>query len=226
MKAKCVICGAEFEAKLPSAKYCSKVCANHSRFDRTLENVREERKEAEKALRLFYAEGMRDKEIAARIGRSITWVQKTRVSMNLPRQGKKEIVCVQSELRSCNSCGALFVPRVRTQLYCSETCERRESRRRNGHKKRDYDRKRTLKAQRIDYIPLQRLYERDKGICYLCGGKCDFNAVKEINGIPYALGDYPSRDHVKPLSKGGLHSWDNVRLAHIRCNSSKGAKYG
>lgn len=225
MRMKCVVCGAEFEAKRPSAKYCSKVCSNHSRFDRTFNQVREEREEMEKALRLFYAEGLRDKEIAARIGRSVSWVQKTRVEMNLPRQHAKEIICIQSEFRSCGSCGALFVPRVRTQLYCSETCERRESRKRTG-RKRDYDRKRTLKSQRIDYIPLKKLYERDNGTCYLCGGKCDFNAVRKINGIPYALGDYPSRDHVKPLSKGGMHSWDNVKLAHIRCNSSKGAKYG
>ena len=34
---------------------------------------------------------------------------------------------------------------------------------------------------------------------------------------------YPSIDHVIPLSKGGTHSWDNVKLAHFSCNSAKGA---
>lgn len=26
---------------------------------------------------------------------------------------------------------------------------------------------------------------------------------------------------VRPLSKGGLHAWDNVRLAHRICNTKK-----
>ncbi|MDT2396282.1 HNH endonuclease [Enterococcus avium] len=28
-------------------------------------------------------------------------------------------------------------------------------------------------------------------------------------------------DHVIPISKGGTHSWDNVRLAHRHCNAIK-----
>ena len=35
---------------------------------------------------------------------------------------------------------------------------------------------------------------------------------------------YPSIDHVKPISKGGLHEWGNVQLAHFSCNSKKGDK--
>jgi 5-methylcytosine-specific restriction endonuclease McrA len=29
-------------------------------------------------------------------------------------------------------------------------------------------------------------------------------------------------DHIIPLSKGGTHTWDNVRPAHRRCNELKG----
>lgn len=220
---QCVVCGSAFTAKTNRAKYCCKKCANHSRFSRTHKEIRSENEELEKELLDLHLSGLRDKEIAQRIGRSVSWVQKRRVSMGVERHhAEKEIRYTQMELRACKCCSSLFVPKLSTQIYCSEVCERKANRK----KKRDYDRKRTLKKQRIDYIPLLKLYERDHGICYLCGEKCDFNAVKKINGVPYALGDYPSRDHVKPLSQGGLHSWDNVRLAHIRCNSSKGAKYG
>ena len=39
--------------------------------------------------------------------------------------------------------------------------------------------------------------------------------------------NYPTIDHVIPLAKGGMHSWDNVRLAHHNCNSIKGDRlYG
>lgn len=30
-------------------------------------------------------------------------------------------------------------------------------------------------------------------------------------------------DHVKPLSLGGLHVWENVKAAHAICNFNKGA---
>jgi len=33
--------------------------------------------------------------------------------------------------------------------------------------------------------------------------------------------EYPSLDHVIPLSKGGEHSMSNARLAHTYCNSIK-----
>lgn len=223
MVKKCVECGAEFEPQRIRARYCSKKCRDHSEWAKSQGEIRQAIEESERELVSLHNEGLRDKEIAERIGRSVSWVQKTRTRLGVPRQQTKPtIVFNQEEFRNCKYCNSIFIPKLQTQLFCSVLCQRRNDR----TKKRDYDRKRTLKAQRIDYIPLQGLYERDNGICYLCGEKCDFNAVKIINGVPYALGDYPSRDHIKPLSKGGLHSWNNVKLAHIRCNSSKGAKYG
>lgn len=220
----CVECGAEFEPQRIRARYCSKRCRDHSRWAKSQEEIRLENEKLEERLILLNKKGLRDKEIAEQIGRSVSWVQKTRIKLGVPRQQAQQRIIFkeQEEFRNCKCCNSIFIPKIRSQIYCSVVCQKREDRK----KKRDYDRKRTLKAQRIDYIPLHGLYERDNGICYLCGEKCDFNAVKIINGVPYALGDYPSRDHIKPLSKGGLHSWDNVRLAHIRCNSSKGAKYG
>ena len=64
----------------------------------------------------------------------------------------------------------------------------------------------------------------------LCGQKCDYADFEERvskNGYHYILvgGEYPSIDHVVPLSKGGTHTWDNVHLAHKRCNMVKGNKY-
>ena len=35
--------------------------------------------------------------------------------------------------------------------------------------------------------------------------------------------EYPTIDHVVPLVLGGKHSWTNVKLAHLSCNSAKGA---
>jgi 5-methylcytosine-specific restriction endonuclease McrA len=85
-------------------------------------------------------------------------------------------------------------------------------------------RKRTLSnIQIVDRnITLQEVYRKNNGICYLCGEKCDFEDIQIKNGRKICGGNYPSIDHVIPLGAGGAHSWENVRLAHMRCNSIKG----
>lgn len=46
-----------------------------------------------------------------------------------------------------------------------------------------------------------------------------------VDGDVFIAGNwYPSIDHVIPISKGGRHSWDNVKLAHRLCNSVKSNK--
>lgn len=59
-----------------------------------------------------------------------------------------------------------------------------------------------------DKIPLVALYERDNRMCGICH--------KHVPR-PHA-----SIDHIIPLSKGGKHEWENVQLAHRRCNHLKG----
>ena len=74
-------------------------------------------------------------------------------------------------------------------------------------------------------ITIKKLFERDKGICYLCGGNCDWNSKHvSSNGTIVVDSYYPTIDHVIPLSKDGTHQWKNVRLAHFICNTAKGAK--
>ena len=74
-------------------------------------------------------------------------------------------------------------------------------------------------------ITLPKLYQKENGICYLCGGLCNWND-KEVRENTIICGNqYPSIDHVIPLAKGGLHSWDNIRLAHRICNSLKSDNY-
>ena len=73
------------------------------------------------------------------------------------------------------------------------------------------------------YKSLKALYERDKGICQLCGTKCNWNDKKEINGATIVGNTYPSIDHILPISKGGTDEWENLQLAHFKCNWVKGA---
>jgi 5-methylcytosine-specific restriction endonuclease McrA len=59
-------------------------------------------------------------------------------------------------------------------------------------------------------ITAEALYIRHDGICGIC--QC-LVAMSEA-----------SIDHIVPFSKGGNHTWDNVQLAHKRCNSQKSRK--
>lgn len=51
------------------------------------------------------------------------------------------------------------------------------------------------------------LFRRDKNVCLYCGGVF---AIHEL-----------SRDHVKPLSRGGRDIWTNVVTSCRRCNNRK-----
>ena len=77
----------------------------------------------------------------------------------------------------------------------------------------------------IDEIDIASLYERDKGICHICGKTTDWSDCRYTDsGRFVCCYSYPTIDHVKPLALGGTHTWDNVKLACFICNCSKGAR--
>lgn len=111
---------------------------------------------------------------------------------------------VQVTMKQCPVCSGLFIG---NRTYCSTKCQHQ------NHW--------AMKEGYRNFFPLKEVYERDNGICYLCGGLCDWNDKTEVNGFIVYGNMYPSRDHVIPKSKGGVNSWENIRLAHRICNSLK-----
>lgn len=119
------------------------------------------------------------------------------------------------KLHRCPVCGTLTT----NKTYCSVKCNQKA----NEARKDAARRSRISGALKDKDISLERLYKRDKGICHICGGKCDWSD-HTYKGRYFIVGKhYPSIDHVIPLAKGGEHSWGNVKLAHFSCNSAKGA---
>lgn len=110
----------------------------------------------------------------------------------------------QSTMKTCSICGALYTG---NRKYCSDKCL-------NNNRWRMKDGYRYL-------FPLEEVYQRDGGICYLCGGLCDWDDWTIKDGVKIYGDMYPSRDHIIPKSKGGSNSWDNIKLAHRACNSRK-----
>lgn len=76
----------------------------------------------------------------------------------------------------------------------------------NKDRWRDYNhRRRTL--LRSGPIEALLVLERDDGICGICG--------RDVDPFKYEI------DHTVPLSRGGAHSYENVQVAHPRCNRQK-----
>lgn len=84
-------------------------------------------------------------------------------------------------------------------------------RQKNIGKTSEYDEGVTLKRVRIKF----------KDICQICGLTVDDTDIKD----GHIKRMYPTIDHIIPLSKGGSHTWDNVRLAHMACNAGKCDRY-
>lgn len=149
-------------------------------------------------------------------------VQETAKHFGITEEGVRErIRRVKEKKHPCLVCGQV----TDRPKYCSDECNKKA----RNVRSRAYRRAREIKltvAMINPEITLDELFKRDKGVCHICGAVCDKEDYKWIKrGIKVCGGNYPSIDHVKPLSKGGQHSWDNVRLAHMVCNATKGANY-
>ena len=111
----------------------------------------------------------------------------------------------------CKECGKWFTSTNQRRKYCSTKCSNRYEDRR----KETLRRLRIKENGKVDWdISIERLIKRDKGICYLCGKHVDIR-LEPNHDL------YPSIEHVVPVAKGGMHTWENVKLAHRKCNYLK-----
>jgi 5-methylcytosine-specific restriction endonuclease McrA len=120
---------------------------------------------------------------------------------------------------ACEQCGEVFIAFNNRRKFCSSICLRR-----NNNSKRDKrNRDRYRSNGNVEWsITLDKLIKRDKGMCHICGKQVDSNDYVRREDNAFITGNnYPSIDHVKPISKGGTHQWSNIRLAHRYCNSIK-----
>lgn len=133
------------------------------------------------------------------------------------------------ELHTCPICKRFFSIReyaesigtdpifISTVEYCSKKCRNkavRMSSRSHNHIKR------AIKhgCEWEKGVTLTKLIKRDGLRCAICGEMCDLNDRSYGNGNGPR---YPSLDHIIPIAKGGSHTWKNVQVAHIICNTLK-----
>lgn len=84
---------------------------------------------------------------------------------------------------------------------------------RQSHREAERERmhRRRAAAQSNPRIDCDAVYDRDGGLCHICGKPVDRKRM--------------SLDHVVPIARGGQHVFTNVRASHRSCNFGRSA-YG
>ncbi|MDB5351003.1 MAG: hypothetical protein JWN86_2250 [Planctomycetota bacterium] len=77
-------------------------------------------------------------------------------------------------------------------------------------------RKLMFRRNYVEPVTMAVLRRRDQDTCRICGEPVDFSKRQPD---PRAA----TIDHVRALTRGGPHSYENTQLAHYRCNAEKGA---
>ena len=218
----CVICGKEFKASHPRIVTCSDKCQQvrtrenaRTRYKRdnpdarTMEQVladsakRKERLAKEREARAADREVI---EAAKRAERQKILAEKEKINAaNIAYWQEYENTHI------CSVCGKEYIAHYPKSKYCSKTCSRKPLKRRDRYKGITID----------NDITLEKLARKDGDVCQICGGVVNWDDKEEKDGVIICGNYYPSIDHIIPISKGGLHSWDNVQLAHRICNTLK-----
>lgn len=202
----CSGCGAQFPHRRrgkDANKYCSKQCPGRSKY--APDN---------KWTHWWFRTCPHCKELSISIGKkpskycsSACRFQASYVPITAPGYSAK-----------CVECGNEFHVEERQgkgsgiqRSYCSLRCYRKVSRR---------DRKALVRGSRRlgEVIRFTEVYDRDNGKCHICGLAC-----ARQSPVPHPL--HPTIDHVVPLSRGGVHSLDNVKIAHFVCNTMKSDRH-
>jgi hypothetical protein len=105
----------------------------------------------------------------------------------------------------CHGCGSIFAARLPDELFCSPEC---------GPRPANYAVR--LRRAAVAASPVLRrseVFARDGWFCYICGEKTDPASADKMRR--------PSIDHVQPIVRGGHHTMENVRTAHLGCNFAK-----
>lgn len=117
------------------------------------------------------------------------------------------------EVKTCVICGGHFESSRDDAKTCSVACRRerdriiRNSRYKELREKGLFD----------ESVTLKNVFKKYEGKCQCCGKLLSFDVGVTEN-------DYPSIDHVIPLSRGGSHQWKNVQLLCRKCNILKSNK--
>ena len=115
------------------------------------------------------------------------------------RQNRKKTYPINT--KDCFRCGLSLRHKRSDAIYCSKTCKSMD----HNFKHRSGTRVQSTARRRL-------IWERDKGICYIC--------QKEVSFDSFDI------DHLVPVFRGGDNSPQNLAVTHPNCNRSRGTRIG
>ena len=112
----------------------------------------------------------------------------------------------------CEYCEIEFKAWRTTRKYCSKRCDF------YAHPER-WARSNKARAERygVEYegdIDRLEILNRDNWVCHICSLPIGQSHI-------WPDGRMGSMDHVVPVSRGGPHTRDNLKAAHLKCNIQK-----
>lgn len=104
------------------------------------------------------------------------------------------------------------------EAYLLRVREQTKRRGRNERKRESEQRRRAVKSGAYtDPVSIEAIGRRDRWRCHICAAEID-RSLRHPDPLSLSI------DRVVPLSVGGTHEPANVKLAHLRCNVSRGAR--
>lgn len=114
--------------------------------------------------------------------------------------------------KRCVECKEIFETKKKNQKFCKIMCQKKYH-----YRKKDVKRRMNiLKNGTVDWdISINEIIKRDGCKCYLCNEDVKLD-------VHYNNDKAPTIEHVVPIALGGTHTWNNVKVAHRKCNNYKG----
>lgn len=124
-----------------------------------------------------------------------------------------------AEGRTCPRCGTDISRRSRQAVHCEPCALLHIAERRWDHPDELRELRAMHKATRrarkrdqfVEKVYRSKVFKRDDGICGIC--------LKTVDPLNWHL------DHIRPLARGGEHSYANTQVAHPVCNQRKSATW-
>jgi hypothetical protein len=123
--------------------------------------------------------------------------------------------------KTCIVCACVFTNRMsQSTKLCSDQCKHEHARATGalsaGRARARARRAAREAARKVENVNPLTVFIRDGWCCVYCG-----TSVQQYDANGYLAGDEATLDHVKPLSLGGEHSYDNIVTACWDCNTKK-----
>jgi 5-methylcytosine-specific restriction endonuclease McrA len=118
--------------------------------------------------------------------------------------------------RVCTACGIPFTQASTTgrpSKFCSETC--RDNVTAAARRVSSYRRKAKLAAVTVHDVDPFVVFTKANWKCQICGTPTPRGKRGSYDD------DAPELDHIIPIAKGGLHSYENTQCACRKCNGQK-----